>query len=349
MRPMTDFCPLKVDLFTPYRAKLAHAGGPGWQADAAQARAVVRLQALANALLGNSAVPPKGLWLYGPPGRGKSELLQLFLENLPGLPYRRVHFHAFMEELHRRMNAMPVKPGTDYMAQLASDIAAEATVLGFDEFYLTNLPDAMLLGRLMQHLFHQGVVVVASSNWALPDLFQGGLNRDRFAPLLRLMESKLDALNLSEGLDYRQRADKTSWGHYIVAPIGESPAARLEGWWHDLSDGPTATPPRWLQAKRLGGRAVWLSFAQACQQNLGRTEYRELAANYHTVLLEGVPQLAVHEADAALRLATLVDILYDQKKRLIITSAVPPQAICTNGPAAEVFKRTASRLMELKY
>lgn len=341
---MADYCTLHVDLFTPYRAKLAQ----GWQADAAQARAVVRLQALANALLGNTAQPPKGVWLYGPPGRGKSELLQLFLEHLPAVPYRRVHFHAFMEELHRRMNAMPPQPGKDYVAQLASDIAAEATVLGFDEFYLTNLPDAMLLGRLMQHLFAKGVVVVASSNWPLPELFQGGLNRDRFMPLLRLMESKLDALNLSEGLDYRQRADKHAWGHYLMVPPGESAEARLEGWWYEVSEGPTAPAARWLQAKRTGGSAVWLTFNQACQQNLGRSEYRELANTYRTVLLEGVPALTAMEADAALRLATLVDILYDQKRRLIVSAAVPPTGICTQGAAAEVFQRTASRLCELQ-
>jgi cell division protein ZapE len=341
---MTNFCPLRVDLFTPYRTKLAQ----GWQADASQARAVVRLQALANALLGNTAQPPKGVWLYGPPGRGKSELLQLFLSHLGAVPYRRVHFHAFMEELHRRMNAMPPQPGKDYVAQLATDLAAEATVLGFDEFYLTNLPDAILLGRLMQHLFAKGVVVVASSNWPLPELFQGGLNRDRFMPLLRLMESKLDALNLAEGLDYRQRAEKNSWGHYIMVAFGESAEARLEGWWHDVSEGPTATVPKWLQAKRMAGKAVWLTFNQACQQNLGRSEYRELAATYHTVVLEGIPQLAAHEADAALRLATLVDILYDQKKRLILSAAVPPQAICQQGAAAEVFQRTASRLAQLQ-
>jgi cell division protein ZapE len=221
-------------------------------------------------------------------------------------------------------------------------------VLGFDEFYLTNLPDAMLLGRLMQHLFAKGVVVVASSNWPLPELFQGGLNRDRFLPLLRLMESKLDALNLSEGLDYRQRADKQAWGHYLMVPPCESAEARLEGWWYEVSEGPTVPAPRWLQAKRVGGSAVWLTFAQACQQSLGRTEYRELASTYRTVLLEGVPALTGLEADAALRLATLVDILYDQKRRLILSAAVEPAEIVKDGAAAEVFQRTASRLSELQ-
>jgi cell division protein ZapE len=341
---MPEFCALPINLLIPYRAKLA----AGWQPDAAQARAVVRLQTLANALVGASALPPKGVWLYGPPGRGKSELLQLFLENLPMVPHRRVHFHAFMEELHRRLNAMPPQPGKDYVAQLASDIAAEATVLGFDEFYLTNLPDAMLLGRLMQHLFAKGVVVVASSNWPLPELFQGGLHRDRFLPLLRLMESKLDAVNLVDGLDYRQRAEKHPWGHYLLVPPGESAEARLLGWWHEVNEGPNVAPPSGLQAKRAEGTAIWLTFAQACQQNLGRTEYRNLAATYHTVLLEGVPTLTAPEADAALRLATLVDILYDQKRRLILSTTVAPAEICPAGAAAQVFKRTASRLSELQ-
>lgn len=339
-----SLCPLHVDLFTPYRAKLAQ----GWQADAAQARAVVRLQALSNALLGNSTQVPKGVWMYGPPGRGKSAMLDLFLERLPkAIPARRVHFHAFMEELHRRMNAMPPKPGTDYVAQLATDIASEATVLGFDEFYLTNLPDAMLLGRLMHHLFQRGVVVVATSNWPLEELFQGGLNRDRFTPLLNLMRNNLDVLPLTMGLDYRQREGKHAWGHYICAPVGESASAQLEGWWHEVNEGPNAAKPKWLEAKRTGGSAVWMTFAQACTQNLGRIEYRELASTYQTVVLEGVPMLGATDADAALRLATLVDILYDQKRRLIISAAVLPTELCTTGAAAEVFQRTASRLAEL--
>ncbi len=344
MRAMNDFCPLTVDLFAPYRTLLAQ----GWQADTTQARAVVRLQALANALLGNATQPPKGVWLHGPPGRGKSALLQLFLENLPKVPFRRVHFHAFMEELHRRLHAMPPTPGQDYVAILANDIAAEATVLGFDEFYLTNLPDAMLLGRLMKHLFAKGVVVVASSNWPLPELFQGGLNRDRFLPLLTLMEAHLDPLPLAGSLDYRQRTAKPQWGHYVTAPVGESAEARLEGWWHELNEGPTVKAPAWLQAKRVQGSAVWLTFAQACQQNLGRTEYRELANLYRTIILEGVPSLTANEADAALRLATLVDILYDQRRRLILSANGLPHQLCEQGPAAEVFKRTASRLAELQ-
>ena len=336
-------CPLSIDLFTPYRAKLAQ----GWQADTAQARAVMKLQALANALMANTPTPPKGLWLYGPPGRGKSALLEMFLQSVPAIPHRRVHFHAFMEELHRRMNAMPPQPGKDYVAQLATDIAAEATLLGFDEFYLTNLPDAMLLGRLMHHLYAKGVVVVATSNWALDGLFQGGLNRDRFLPLLRLMEANLEPVNLTEGLDFRQQEGKQAWGNYITVPVGESTEARLEGWWYDVSAGPSVNAPSWLEAKRTGGQAVWLTFNAACTQALGRKEYRELASTYSTVLLEGVPQLGPNEADAALRLATLIDILYDQKRRLILSSAVAPNQICTQGAAAEVFQRTASRLAEL--
>jgi cell division protein ZapE len=288
------------------------------------------------------------VWLYGPPGRGKSALLAMFMENLPpAVLRRRVHFHAFMEELHRRMNAMPPQPGKDYVAQLATDIAAEATVLGFDEFYLTNLPDAMLLGRLLHHLFKHGVVVVATSNWPLEELFQGGLNRDRFMPLLKLMQQNLDVLPLTQGLDYRQRVGKHTWGQYICVPVGESALGHLEGWWHEVSDGPTPQPPQWLKYQRISGSAVWLTFAQACQQNLGRTEYRELANTYRTVVLEGVPIFAAHEADAALRLATLVDILYDQNRRLIASAAAAPAQLCTTGAAAEVFQRTASRLMEL--
>jgi cell division protein ZapE len=263
-----------------------------------------------------------------------------------------VHFHAFMEELHRRLHAMPPKPGEDYVATLATEIAAEAVVLGFDEFYLTNLPDAMLLGRLVQHLFRRGVVLVATSNWALPELFQGGLHRDRFMPLLRAMEGHLDVIDLGGIQDYRRVAPATGshanpLGAYVLVQAGESASAQLETAYHEYAEGPGQTSPHWLQAKRVEGRVVWATFEALCGRALGRQEYRELAGQYHTIMIEGIPALGPQEADAALRLAVLVDILYEHNRRLVVSAAVAPDEICQHGAAAEVFARTASRLVAM--
>ena len=338
-----------MDLFSSYQKLLSN----GWQPDAAQARAVLRLQNLSRAI-NNSEQAPKGLWLYGPPGRGKSQLLDMFMESLPFQNKRRVHFHAFMAELHRRLNAMPPAPvesrnKPDLVARLAAEISAEASVLGFDEFYLTNLPDAMFLGRLMQALFKQGTIVVATSNWALPDLFQGGLNRDRFTPLLKLLEENMDPVDLGNGMDFRLHGKSSGQGAstYIITPPGESAEAHLSVLFEDNADGPTVLPLSFVHAKRRAGSALWATFSELCDKPLGRQEYQQLVSSYQTVIIEGIPQLTPSEADSTLRLATLIDIMYEQRRRLIVSAAVPPFQICTSGPAAQVFERTASRLVEL--
>lgn len=331
-----------------YTSKLRH----GWQADAAQSTAIAQLQALAEALNSNSPVPPKGLWLYGPPGRGKSQLLDMFMASLPMATRRRVHFHAFMTELHQRLNAMPAPPPhsrhkPDYVAQVAAEIHAEATVLGFDEFYLTNLPDALFLGRLMQALFKLGTVVVATSNWPLPELFQGGLNRESFLPLLKLLQQHLQPVDLSGGPDYRQQNPARGPSHYLQSSTDTE--SQLAALFAEYAHGPNHPPLPFVHAKRQYGSAVWLTFAEACDQPLGRQEYHQLSQTFQTVVIEGIPALTPAEANSALRLATLVDILYEKRRRLIVSAAVPPAQICPAGPAAQVFQRTASRLVEMTH
>jgi cell division protein ZapE len=331
-----------VDFMELYRDRLNH----GWQADAGQALAVNRLGTLLQALRSHLARPPRGLWLFGPPGRGKSQLLDLFMEQVPTPAKRRVHFHAFMEEIHRRLHAMPNGKG-DPLGLLAAEIAAEASVLGFDEFYLTNIADAMLLGRLMKFLFKQNVVVVATSNWAMADLFQGGLNRDRFLPFLRLMEEHFEAIDLRQGPDWRLVGHAPSASDYILTRPCESATAQLGVLFNAYAHG--AEQPKLLgwHPKRQKGRAVWLTFAEACDKPRSRGEYAQLVGSFDTLIIEAIPQLTAREADAALRLATLIDIMYEQNRRLVVSAAVPPEEICLQGDAAEVFHRTASRLVQL--
>jgi cell division protein ZapE len=178
----------------------------GWQDDAAQDAAVSALNALLAALQQPSKTSPRGVYLYGPVGRGKSELLYLCLQNLGTVTHRRVHFHAFMAELHQRIHAIH---GGDPVKQIARELASEHRVLGFDEFYVTNIADAMLLGRLFEHLFKNGAVVVATSNWPMDELFQNGRNRMRFLPFIRLIKAHLQAVDLGDGADYRQRENET--------------------------------------------------------------------------------------------------------------------------------------------
>ena len=189
-----------VSLLASYQALLK---GKHHVADAAQVRVITRLQHLLQALEADTATPPKGVYVYGPVGRGKSWLMSLFYDHVT-LPKRRVHFHAFMQELHTRMHHTTTKPGQDLMQLVAADLADQCMVLCFDEFYITNIADAMLLGRLMEALFKQGVVVVATSNWSMDNLFQGGVNRDRFMPFIKTLQKYLEPLDIGEGRDYRQ-------------------------------------------------------------------------------------------------------------------------------------------------
>ena len=192
-----------------YRRKLAQ----GWESDPAQDAAVVALNALLTALKTPTRVTPKGVYLYGPVGRGKSELLALFLQFLNPVTYRRVHMHAFMAELHQRIHHIT---SGDPVKQIALQLVSEFRVLGFDEFYVTNIADAMLLGRLFEHLFKAGGVIVATSNWPMDELFQNGRNRQRFFPFIRLIKAHLNAVDLGNGRDYR-RPDDPDWPLYVVA------------------------------------------------------------------------------------------------------------------------------------
>jgi cell division protein ZapE len=255
-----------------------------------------------------------------------------------GLPSRRTHFHEFMREMHHRSHE--IKSG-DTVQQIARDLAADVRVLGFDEFYITNIADAMLLGRLFEHMFKNGIVIVATSNWPIDDLFQNGRNRKGFLPFLRLLKNNLTAVDLGDGQDYR-RPESPDWPLYTLE------ASRLPVLFDEYASGPETSAPGKIVAKAYRGRTGWYRFADICDRALGRNEYLDLLRETDTLIVEGVPRFASGEADTALRLVTLIDICYELKRRVIVSAAAYPDELYSDGPAASAFLRVASRLSEMQ-
>jgi cell division protein ZapE len=334
---MTETTAPAASFMEAYRRKLEE----GWVPDASQRAAVGQLNQLLNTLKAGPSKPPKGLYLHGPVGRGKSQLLNLFVEHAAPLSVRRTHMHAFMGEVHRRLHA--IKKG-DPIHQLARELRQECEVLGFDEFYITNIADAILLGRLFQHVFNEGVVVVATSNWPMEDLYLNGRNRRSFLPFLRLLQHHLQPVDLAEGRDYRQ-PERVEWPLYLVDPL----PGELEELFDRHADGPEVEAPRPIVAKKVRGRCGWYVFDDLCRRALGRAEYAALTDHLDTVIIEGLPRFSKDEPDAVLRLVTLIDICYERHKRVIVSAAAYPDELYPDdGPVLMAFRRTASRLVEMQ-
>jgi cell division protein ZapE len=304
------------------------------RADAAQAAVVEALAGLADALAGHAPrapragwlgrlrgrptrrpEAPRGIYLHGPVGRGKSVLMDLFFELAPVAARRRVHFHAFMLEIHARLDRRrkTTGDGADPLTPLADELFGEAALLCFDEFHVQNIADAMILGRLFETLLARGMVVVATSNFAPERLYEGGLNRDRFLPCIALLRERLQVLELTGATDYRleRLRDVPVWQQ----PLGEAAEAKLEQIFQALTDGAAgeaetlAVGSRRLVVPRAARGVAWFDFAALCEQALGAADYLALTERYHTVLLSGVPQLTPDRRNQARRFITLVDAL----------------------------------------
>lgn len=332
--------PPAVSLRDRYNDELAH----GWKQDAAQEAAVTLLENLTEALHAGGKTPPKGIYMFGPVGRGKSRLLDMFVAQLGNIPVRRTHMHGFMTELHQRLN--DIKSG-DPIEQTAKEMSLEFAVLGFDEFYVTNIADAMLLGRLFEFLFKYQVVVVATSNWPMDELFQNGLNRDRFLPFLRTLQKNMVSVDLGNGEDYRQQF-ASAWPLYVITSTGLPAQPQLQVLFDHYTRGDRPAVPKEFKPVAFRGRCAWYTFEELCDQPVGRREYAKLVRQADTLVVENVPVLTPAEADAALRFVTLVDLCYEHRRRVIVSAAVYPNMLCTSGPVASAFKRTASRLAEMQ-
>ena len=348
--------------------------------DASQELAAEKLQSLHHALAryepgtgggwkarlgltGQAQEPPLGLYLFGGVGRGKSMLMDLFfkLVEVPGGRKRRVHFHAFMLEVHERLHAWRrdnrEKDESDPLPKIAADIAADTWLLCFDEFQVTNVADAMILGRLFEALFDLGVVVVATSNRPPDDLYLDGLQRQRFLPFIALLKEKLDILHLAGETDYRTIRLGDMDVYFI--PPGAAAEGALDAAFHRLTEdeagervavGPVtlAVQGRELDVPCAARGTARFTFKELCGRPLGAADYLALAREFHTVILSTIPALGPENRDLAARFGTLIDALYEHRVKLVCSAAAAPNSLYPAGDQSFEFQRTASRLIEMQ-
>jgi cell division protein ZapE len=302
----------------------------------------------------------KGLYIYGEVGRGKTMLMDLFYEASPVQRRRRAHFHEFMIDVHERVHGLRQKmkvgeyAGEDPIELVAKDLAREAWLLCFDEFHVTDIADAMILGRLFAQLFTRGVVVVATSNVAPVDLYKDGLNRALFVPFIDMLEAHMDIVRLASRTDFR--LEKLAGLPVWYVPADEAADAALDDAWRRLArenDGAAqelALKGRTIHVPRAAMGVARFSFHDLCEQPLAAADYLRIAHEYHTIILDHIPVMTFDNRNAAKRFIILIDTLYDMNVKLIASAAAEPDALyrADEGYEAQEFQRTASRLIEMR-
>ena len=295
--------------------------------------------------------PPKGLYLWGGVGRGKSMLMDFFVSHLGDVPARRVHFHAFMQEIHNAMHEVRKTGVEDAIAPVAADVAASVRLLAFDEMQITDITDAMIVGRLFEALFADGVVVVTTSNRVPDDLYKNGLNRDLFKPFIALIKERMVVHELTSPTDYRQ--DRLGGQQVYFTPVNAESRAAMNAVWDDLAGGPGE--PLILRVK---GRDVEIpafrngvaraGFHELCGRSLGPGDYLALADTVRVLMIDNIPTLSRSNFNEAKRFVTMIDALYEARVRLICSAAAAPEMLYLEGEGTFEFERTASRLREMQ-
>lgn len=294
--------------------------------------------------------PPKGLYLWGGVGRGKSMLMDMFVDSLEA-PNRRVHFHAFMQEIHRGMHAARQSGVEDALAPVAEEVASSVRLLAFDEMQVTDITDAMIVGRLFEALFAAGVVVVTTSNRVPDELYKNGLNRQLFLPFIALLKERMVVHEMVSPTDYRQ--DKLAGSPSYFTPIDSAARAEIEAVWQDLTGG-QAAPLTLIVNKRelvipgFHNGVARASFYDLCGKPLGPADYLALAEAARVLVLENIPQLGRSNFNEAKRFVTLIDALYEARVQLICSAAAAPEFLYVEGEGTFEFERTASRLREMQ-
>ncbi len=345
----------------------------GYQKDPAQAQAVEHLQRLYELLVAEQqksvqvswgqrlwskvmgaepAVPLKGLYFWGGVGRGKTYLMDVFFETLPFDNKMRTHFHRFMRKVHHELKGL--KEQSDPLEKVAQTLADQACVICFDEFFVSDITDAMILANLLDALFKRGVVLVATSNIEPSGLYKDGLQRARFLPAIDLLYQHTQVVNVDGGIDYRLRAlEKVPLFH---TPLGAEAHVAIEQCFNNLvpeahsvrMDVPLEIEGREIRAVREAEDVVWFTFEALCDGPRSQNDYIELAREYHAVIVEGVPTMGAHNDDQAKRFIYLVDEFYDRNVKLVLSAANPMLALYGKGRAEFEFQRTLSRLQEMQ-
>ncbi|HEX2012099.1 MAG TPA: cell division protein ZapE [Roseateles sp.] len=334
----------------------------GFKADEAQLRAIQSLQRCqdewadykarrSNAVTKLLRHPPlpRGVYMYGGVGRGKSFLMDCFFQAVPLTRKTRLHFHEFMREVHRELQDL--KGIADPLEELGKRIAKRFRLICFDEFHVADVTDAMILHRLLESMFRHRVSIVTTSNFKPDELYPNGLHRDRILPAIELLKEKMEVLNVDAGTDYRRRSlEHVELYH---CPLDDKADAALTEAFESLAEARDESPllhieHRELHARRRAGGVVWFDFQTLCGGPRSQNDYLELASQFHTLILSDVPEMPVRLASEARRFTWLVDVLYDRRVKLIVSAAVPPEALYTVGPLAHEFPRTVSRLQEMQ-
>lgn len=334
----------------------------GYTADPAQLRAVEALERCAtdwahykarrsNAFkkLINRPEIPRGVYMYGGVGRGKSFLMDCFFNAVPLKRKTRLHFHEFMREVHHEL--VNLQGTVNPLDELGKRMAKRYRLICFDEFHVADITDAMILHRLLNALFDHGVGFVTTSNFKPDDLYPGGLHRDRILPAIALLNEKLEVLNVDNGTDYRRRTLEDAKLYHT--PNNEASDAAMTATFSALAEQHDEDPllhieAREIRARRRAGGVVWFDFKTLCGGPRSQNDYLEIASRFHTVFLSDVPHMPVRMASEARRFTWLVDVLYDRRVKLIMSAEVAPEALYTEGPMAHEFPRTVSRLTEMQ-
>ena len=308
--------------------------------------------------LGAGRKPPRGMYIWGGVGRGKSLMMDAFFRVLPHRRKRRVHFHEFMREIHARMRELSGQE--DPLATVAADIGRQLRVLAFDEFHVSDIADAMILGRLLELLMARGVVLVMTSNYRPQDLYPNGLQRSRFLPAIEVLERDLDVVELAGATDHRRRILDTLGVYYT--PLDNEADAHLARLFDAMTkatyneDGAITVGGRPIAFRRRAKGVIWFDFAELFRKPRSQVDYLEIASAYHTVLISNVPRMNAAETDVVRRFTWLVDVFYDQRVKLMLSAqaeaedlvAEPAGAAPAERMVRREFARTASRLREMQ-